>query len=90
MGIGSKHLTILYNQQGIKWSSTVLPVNEEELGDLQAEYQQVGLKTGGCTVSCLCNFPPGGGTSSPCWRHSHPVFSDLGCPTRDPQQLYNK
>lgn len=78
MEIGSKHLTRLYSQLGITWPSTVLPVNEEELGGLQAEYQPVGLKTGGCTVSCLCSFPPGGGTSSPCWRHSQPVFSDLG------------
>lgn len=77
MGIGSKHLTGLCDQLGIKWPSTVLPVNEEELGGLQAAYQQVGLKTGSCTVSCLCNFPPGGDTSSPYRRHSQLVFSDL-------------
>lgn len=41
MGIGSKHV-----DQIVKWLSTLLPVNEEELGKwLQTEYQEIVSKT---------------------------------------------
>lgn len=41
MGIGVEHVV-----QIVKWFSTLLPVNEEELGRwLQAEHQEVGSKT---------------------------------------------
>lgn len=37
MGIGSKHV-----DQIVKWLSTLLPVNEQELGKwLQTEYQEI-------------------------------------------------
>lgn len=35
MGTGGKHLTRLYNQLGIKWPFSVLPVNEEETRDFR-------------------------------------------------------
>lgn len=41
MGIGVKRV-----DQIVKWFSTLLPINEEELGRwLQTEYQEVGSKT---------------------------------------------
>lgn len=41
MGIDTEHA-----DQIVKWFSTLLPVNEEELGRwLQTEYQEVGSET---------------------------------------------